>query len=963
MKRLLLLLTGIGCISNASGQLISFERGIPSSVSANAKGNISLSSDYYKEGEKSLKWDFLSGSQLNIQMDKPLTMNEQVKDKGGIYLWIYNEEVQKDSIRFEFYNAEGKTTHAFHFRLFSKGWRACWIGFSHMREIMATKEVSGVRMIAPDRKGSVYVDRITLPVAKLNARTTPDYQMPANNSLANRDLWHWCLVWIWEQQKYDIPLPDKLNAQQTAQLHLIEKRMDKTFRIDHFKEELVGKAHKLFADAGIRKHKKGFVGAPLVTPDERNKKAGELCETELETMLSGFAVDVLKNKSAESLKKYELVWKYAIDQGFAWGSGMGTNHHYGYRVRNIYVTAWLMRDYIYKFDNCDEILGALSFWAALQETRQPCKWNRDELLDSWHTLLEPKYISAMMMKDDRWKHREMSGLTRWLSTSLRYTPGTIGGIKPDGTTFHHGLFYPAYTSGVLAHIGNYIELTDETYYEPLLEAKKVLKQAFISMRNYSNKYEWGIGISGRHPFGSKMKQDDIDSFGKLALAGDLSDKGDTIDKELAADYLRLNRKGGRMEREIRGMGIEAAKAPEGFFVYNYGAAGIHRRNNWMVTLKGFNSNICSSEIYVRDNRYGRYQSYGSVQVFGGESRKESGYDENGWDWNRLPGATTIHLPWNLLESPGGTFMIRSKEEFAGSSHLGHWNGVFGMKLREADKKNFTPDFVARKSVFCFDNRVICLGSNISNSNASYPTETTLFQSVFSSAHAPLANEEAITKIGYQSEFEAKTDKPVLLRDGYDNYYVIKEGKVNLKVSKQESLHEKKKTPTTGKFSTAWIDHGKAPRDASYEYMMVIQPDKKAMKALAKADSYTVIRKNRVAHIVKDEPTKTIGYVVFESFDTKEDKLISHIDAETLCMVRESKGNLVMSVCDPNLNIKEKTYTTSEASKPLMKHVIINGDWNLAETNEKVALKKHDGLTSLTVTCQHGIPVEFKLTRK
>ena len=56
--------------------------------------------------------------------------------------------------------------------------------------------------------------------------------------------------------------------------------------------------------------------------------------------------------------------------------------------------------------------------------------------------------------------------------------------------------------------------------------------------------------------------------------------------------------------------------------------------------------------------------------------------------------------------------------------------MFAMKLMERDLKNFTGDFVARKSVFCFDNRLICLGTDIKNSNSDYPTETTLFQHVF-----------------------------------------------------------------------------------------------------------------------------------------------------------------------------------------------------------------------------------------
>lgn len=72
---------------------------------------------------------------------------------------------------------------------------------------------------------------------------------------------------------------------------------------------------------------------------------------------------------------------------------------------------------------------------------------------------------------------------------------------------------------------------------------------------------------------------------------------------------------------------------------------------------------------------------------GAPSRKASGYNENGWDWNRLPGTTTIHLPFELLNSPlPGTTMARSKEKFAGASSLKNQNGMFAMKLMERDLK-------------------------------------------------------------------------------------------------------------------------------------------------------------------------------------------------------------------------------------------------------------------------------------
>lgn len=106
-----------------------------------------------------------------------------------------------------------------------------------------------------------------------------------------------------------------------------------------------------------------------------------------------------------------------------------------------------------------------------------------------------KFISAMMFPDAREQEQALNGLSRWLSSSLNYTPGTLGGIKVDGTTFHHGGFYPGYTTGVLATIGQFIALTNGTGFELTEEARQHIKSAFLAMRNYCNLYEWGQALA------------------------------------------------------------------------------------------------------------------------------------------------------------------------------------------------------------------------------------------------------------------------------------------------------------------------------------------------------------------------------------------------------------------------------------------------------------------------------------
>lgn len=967
-KKILLLFIITYFVNSSAQNITGFESGIPLGLASQNNKGLSISEELYKEGNKSLKWEFNLNDSIELKLDTPIILDKKTEQKSGTTLWIYNETEAPDSLKLEFLDRNGNVRYWFTFKLCYEGWRACWIGFKSMRGTKFGNEnklsLTSCRIIAPKRKGCVYLDRWKILEKNMNLRTTPDMQIEYNALSTGSALWHWCRVWLWEKYEYDFPYPEKITKKQSEDLLAIEKNLDKSFALPTNVETQINSAKKTFIKANIKAHEKGYAGTPIVAPDEQDKSKGEMSWNDIETMLTGFAYEALCKKSKDAEKNYFTVWEYAMNQGFSYGSGMGTNHHYGYQVRKIYTSAWLMRDKIRSYKNADNIIKTLVFWSALQETRKPCPEIREELLDSWNTLLDAKIISAMILKDPKDRVRELEGLSRWVEGSVIYTPGTSGGIKIDGTTFHHGGFYPGYTTGALASVAKYISYTSGTDFVPNSDARKRLANAFRTMRNYCNLLDWGIGISGRHPFNGRMGTADIQSFAQLSIAGDLSGQGNEIDNELAADYLRLiDGKNTDEAKLFKDRGIKPAPAPHGFFVYNYGATGIFRRKNWMVTLKGYNTNVWGAEIYTKDNRYGRYQSYGSVQIMGNKSRLESGFDENGWDWNRMPGTTTIHLPLDLLENPRtGTLMAKSPEDYAGASSLEGYNGMFSMKLAEANYKNFTPDFVAKKSVFCFNNHMVCLGTGISNSNKDYPTETTIFQSAFKGEDTAIKiNGKKIASLPF--ECEIKGGKDCWISDGYGNQYQIMEGDIKVCIAEQESRNEKNKSHNKGKQASAYIMHDYAPKNASYEYCVWIQPSEEELKKASKKAVYSILKKDNTAHIIKDYETGITAYSAFEDTNIEWKNEISFIKAETMVMLRmKTKNCMVISICDPNLNIMEKTYSTAEPSAPIKKKIVLNGKWELEKENENVKISTSSGKTELTVTCQHGIPVEVCLRK-
>ena len=255
------------------------------------------------------------------------------------------------------------------------------------------------------------------------------------------------------------------------------------------------------------------------------------------------------------------------------------------------------------------------------------------------------------------------------------------------------------------------------------------------------------------------------------------------------------------------MKIREYMPADGFRVYNYGAFGIHRRGDWMLTLKGFNSDVWGSEIYAADNRFGRYQSYGTAQVIGIEGAKRHGYVQEGWDWNRYPGSTAIHLPFDKLESPlKGTLMERNDSRFPGVSSLEGMNGCLAFTYVEKDRKNFCAGATATKSVFCFDNRIIHIGTGITN-GSSFPTETTLYQLLLAEKEEEVDINDMYTD-AFPYSYRHSDHGQVVLTDTRNNYYLIKDG-YGLVVEKktQTSPSDTKKKEGSGNFITAYIDHG------------------------------------------------------------------------------------------------------------------------------------------------------------
>ena len=84
------------------------------------------------------------------------------------------------------------------------------------------------------------------------------------------------------------------------------------------------------------------------------------------------------------------------------------------------------------------------------------------------------------------------------------------------------------------------------------------------------------------------------------------------------------------------------------------------------------------------------------------------------------------------------------------------------------------------------------------------------------------------------------------------------------------------------------------------------------------------------------------------------------DASKYAPFDVDKDKIILSVCDPNLNISEKTYTTKEPSRIIKKQLELKGLWKPTKNSKQTEISYKANSTSLTVYCQHGQPVEITL---
>lgn len=991
--------------------ILSFESST-APATASSKSVLSLTKDHFKHGESSLLWKWNAPKEV-LSIKRPvgyLAKNPNPKETSvsTFVFWVYSKSPIKDQkIRVQFLK-EGRVCSWFDCGVDFQGWRGAWVAFD--RDMMGTPEegMDEVRIVAPETASGELAFDLFIPSSFQDVRQhTAGFQVPFVNAGTKN---HWLILLESWGNKFDLPVNATVSAEEQKEMKDIEAKFTQ-FLLPKKKYDLA-QLRKQFEHYQIKENKDGSVqGMPIFFirfaetyinmgykyPGELYKKDKRLL-SQFNSMMNDLAV-AWHNETDEAKRKeiadmYVLGARHLADQGFVAGSEMGTLHHLGYSMRQYYTSIFLMKDVLTQAGLDKTYQQAMEWFAGTGEVKLKPTTNGIDI-DAFNTSLIGRLCSILMMQDSPEKVTYLRSIARWINNGMLIADGTSPCLKIDGTIYHHRHNYPAYAIGGLDNAVISVWLLKGTSFEVSQEGHENLKNALLTFRTYCNLRDWPLSLSGRHP---KTKGNALIPwhFARLAMAGSPDGK-EEIDPELASAYLRLNNgEKNDYSKAISAAGFNAEKAPEGNWALPYSCLGVQRRDNWMVTAMGHSRYLWATETYKTANLYGRYLNHGNLFIMpfaAGNGREAAGFVQEGWNWNHFPGTTATVLPLEELRADvrnvdtfsGYEEMLLSDETFAGAlSHKGE-NGLFGMKLHEHDKYNGS--LRARKSYFFFDNRVVALGSNIESAVEDKPTQTTLFQVYLPNENeGMLINGDSVNLFPYDAKLNGKFN---YLSDTKNNYFFVKNGNIEVSRKLQHSFDQSTDKPTQNKFALASINHGNKIKGEGYEYMVLIQPEQAEVAKYAKEiaakknKTYTVLQKDSLAHIVKDQATQTTGYVLFEAGKLKAGNQITEVSLPCMAMISQNgKNNMTLSVADPDLRfyegesdeqfdengkrIERSVYSRkwiNNASKESTLTIRLNGKWKLSAPSEYVLSTSYDGNeTILLVKCQHAFTRSLELQK-
>lgn len=596
------------------------------------------------------------------------------------------------------------------------------------------------------------------------------------------------------------------------------------------------------------------------------------------------------------------------------------------------------------------------------------------------------YVLSLPVDNPR-RLEEAQYFSRLFNKSLQIADGWADLIKSDYMGYHHkNAYLSAYAPNAFHTASLMVYLLEGSSLQVNAKAIENLSKAILQMRIYSHKYDCPRALAGRFPdnLGGLVRNQqcfvymaEIESPFKEEMKAAFTRLWDPSFDRFNPDYVenvrcKIMYHGSigamQMAYNLAIQNIEPENAPRGFWFYPYGGLGIYRQKNWLLSFKGNSKYIWDFESSGSENIYGRFVSAGALRILAGGnpvSANQSGYTVEGWNWNRLPNATTFDMPFDEMKSKKTRNF--TPESYLGGVSAGEKNGLVSLKY-DAPLSSLS----LNKSFFFFDDYVVAVGTNINARNEDYPVQTTLYQNrILEQKEETSLNGEMCS--GKQSQ--TINQENISLTDAQKHaYFIPGKSTVSVERNKQTAPTDNGKSEKSGDFASARILHGKNPENSSFLYFIKINGGQAGANELhEKYDKlFEVIQNDGNAHIVKYPSQNITGYAMLQGNINTNDPIISQTDVPCLVMIQEKNNNeLSLSLQNPELGKIDQMISYGEISnrwhqKSTVQPVVLTlkGNWQIKQANDKIRIISSDkDYTKIGFNCFDGKVIQAELGKK
>lgn len=953
----------------------------------------------------------------------------------GFFMWIHNDQASTRRLIFQFGRGDIVDCE-FDYNLNFKGWRTIWIIYDRgdMRGI-PHPDMDRMTILAPaTSSGTFYIDAIGLSLPMNPKAVGPNPQLPNINP-------HSRLVTQYEHRLLDyygyrpsFPLQE-MNAEMEVALNDLNEKVEEfilpKYQRDRLNNKSIDDIVEHYAKFEIRRSGDNIYGRPLVKANVYDEYFVEMglgkgimedamgWRRDFNKILLDLAMHyrttINIDDKARLEKMFINLFDYGVDQGFDVGAGLGWIHHFSYVIREYGASMFLMRDILEKHDRLEQAIDIMKwFYGFGQVYREDLVYGvegrKSADADDTQGLLMPRLYTALTMKNSSEKVRDLKHFSSYFSNVTSAYANALDEVyKPDGTTFHHAGQALGYGGrGVQGGVAVLYMLSESPF-----EASEASYQRMSKITRTLFDCLFTDQLTGPRAFASIR-------FTNYTLPEELyylpvliALSNEKFDAEMAGLYKQvLDSKSEKSDKDNYWLQkIEGIAKIENYNysksrMLSYSCVGTRRENNnWMATVRGH-----SKYVYPYESWGPGFFAYPAFVGFGyldvsypkhlDSTQPVEGTWQDGYDWHHWPGVTSVYLPYEqIITSPGqqkdeGGEYPFSDQGFVGGVETVDGNSIFVLPFKGHDMFGLQ-SFTGIKSYFFFDDFVVCLGSNIKSGIKDFPVETTILQNQILEDDHLLTSNGDISEVPYKESLEKS--KPFWMLDDRNTGYYIPQvpGNATLTIERkvQSNPGYQAKDTRSGEFKTVLLNHGIAPNDAGYEYVVVMDAHEQKMTNFlsdmnGKKKPYEVIQQNDKAHIVKSLKSSATSYAIFHEDVELRKGMVKSVNRPSTFVVKEEENGIKLAVADPDLNIydgqddlmpdgsrvevsiysHEWYYWPSRASKV---QITLKGEWKIskqikemetATNKEAKIIASNKSETIIEFECRDGLSAEIFLTK-